>query len=1349
MLLLSNVAQASVLDAPHNSTNAITCTTCHTYSLWWQYSPSLKNLTPGYTAIVNAICMQCHDDNSTLAVATHSSAVIGSENNYHNGWGVGCTDCHNPHFQDQINWGTEAFLITGAIDLNKPNKGITTGKVTINSVEYDQTSIAITSPLTKDNANWPVDTWAKKNKTTPDRGLILALDTAKRGNTYSVLSATQTEIVVKGKIDPDTIIPGVDPDGTGPLLKNSASADTFGLIYGQLIKQSVTIPYSVPSHSSSVKFFTPIGGFVDTTNTPTTGICQVCHTLTTSSANNTSRFRNDGSVPDSTDSHAYYITDTEPGGTSTCTMCHSHAMGFKGSGHSPNDFGWSTISYIREDGLVEVVTCTDCHENSKGIVEGVHNNKCGLCHINPGGGGPVKVANGAGGTGVDQTNGIDADPSGEYHTPNHTYSATCADCHDKTKKPNIQNTLPQIHHDTPGNYAANGLCTKCHKSADMATTPLTRKADHSTKIMPALTSGSYPNIVNGCEECHMLDSSTNTDYSTNGTTVGAIIDGSFDNPRVHDTCTSCHTTDGGLKDISQVTNAVRMVTGYAPGHGTDSTPNLDDGPTNCISCHGADPGIIHLNVNHVNTVGNTPQCNWCHYKQVGMSNGATVNPNDSMVHAACTTCHTISKGIANDYMIGLVNPASLTRNLVGQMVTPQSKGGTAVNCTDCHSIHLFADHRKANHTNVVAFSTQGCTATCHTSTAGRLAPDYGMPVNPVDNKIHDACTSCHNTTTGELRTVVAVNLPYVVAMPNGPIIDGHNQPNDGGGECSACHGNNYFTNHTHTHGVELQEGDLAQAAPGTSCSVCHNDAGTNLSTWSAILTEHRGNCSTCHAATRLTGNPANPSETVPDVIAALANSTACTACHWDKKSPANHGHAAGDFTWSSDCDSCHGGTEIVVGVHHNNCALCHADPTTGNFARKAGVNGNARLAGTSRTASCTVCHEESAFPSGRIHHGNTSGAHALVHLGTPGRNCATCHTIANMPLLADGQPLATTTVCANCHQDGAGGPPSQNDYKTGWSISGYSLACTACHGFPPAYASSPAKANNHGKHPFSCGSCHAATAADGAIITNLANHANSLYDVVAGNGVSFAYTAAPRGGSCTAVSCHGGSTATWNWGALANHTASLGSGDISMGFSATNTHSLVSMNEECSLCHYANLPAQHSNQCTLCHGSNSAPPAWLQGPWNQTCQQSACHPTLHAAMGPDHNGIYWDSSVSCELCHDNSTEFPNPADNCSRCHNPDFTAASVGDHQAPTTISDVTGVIVGPTTIHLTATDTGGSGVSITRYSLDGKRWMLGNTVYASAPTTGTRVHTLQFYSADHAMNLEPVQTISITVQAP
>ncbi|MDA8159403.1 MAG: hypothetical protein M0T76_01580, partial [Desulfobacteraceae bacterium] len=75
-LAVAAIGRASVIDAPHNDTNGISCTTCHTYSLWWQYSPASPTSTPDKATVVVALCSTCHGaGGSAPQVLTHSSAT--------------------------------------------------------------------------------------------------------------------------------------------------------------------------------------------------------------------------------------------------------------------------------------------------------------------------------------------------------------------------------------------------------------------------------------------------------------------------------------------------------------------------------------------------------------------------------------------------------------------------------------------------------------------------------------------------------------------------------------------------------------------------------------------------------------------------------------------------------------------------------------------------------------------------------------------------------------------------------------------------------------------------------------------------------------------------------------------------------------------------------------------------------------------------------------------------------------------------------------------------------------------------------------------------------------------------
>jgi predicted CxxxxCH...CXXCH cytochrome family protein len=124
-------------------------------------------------------------------------------------------------------------------------------------------------------------------------------------------------------------------------------------------------------------------------------------------------------------------------------------------------------------------------------------------------------------------------------------------------------------------------------------------------------------------------------------------------------------------------------------------------------------------------------------------------------------------------------------------------------------------------------------------------------------------------------------------------------------------------------------------------------------------------------------------------------------------------------------------------------------------------------------------------------------------------------------------------TCSNiyCHSDGtsvstyvlpAGTSPS-------WVTPG-PLACGTCHGYPPQYGQDEPKSNTHVVHQqqlsqhswFSCATCHAETTGDGATIANTVKHVNGEYDVSPDTGISFTYTYARGGGTCSNITCHEG-----------------------------------------------------------------------------------------------------------------------------------------------------------------------------------------------------------------------------------
>jgi len=338
-------ATASVIDAPHNESNGVGCGSCHTYSLWWQYSPAVSSASPGYAVISDAVCNKCHGPSgSEFRKVSHSSASMGDAHNVDLGtWSTKCVDCHNPHLQAQLDWlpanptfgdgsmGGGLYLVEGTVSGISDNGNGTT--------DITFTNAAAKSPW-EDPLRW------NKKSGNVDRGLILSLrykvGNEVFGQTYEIVDATASVAVSNAS-------PGVG-EGTITIQTGNAPVPTeynntnFGIIYGQLINSTINTPNS---GAKSVEFFDSQDGFTDSGATTPKAICQVCHTQTT-------YWRNDGSL------------NIHNVGT-TCTSCHPVAAGFKPNYPDHNDF------------IAKNTSCGTCHTGAQ-VVENIHKFNCNTCH---------------------------------------------------------------------------------------------------------------------------------------------------------------------------------------------------------------------------------------------------------------------------------------------------------------------------------------------------------------------------------------------------------------------------------------------------------------------------------------------------------------------------------------------------------------------------------------------------------------------------------------------------------------------------------------------------------------------------------------------------------------------------------------------------------------------------------------------------------------------------------------------------------------------------------------------------------------------------------------------------------
>ncbi|WP_224981586.1 OmpL47-type beta-barrel domain-containing protein [Geomonas agri] len=552
-------------------------------------------------------------------------------------------------------------------------------------------------------------------------------------------------------------------------------------------------------------------------------------------------------------------------------------------------------------------------------------------------------------------------------------------------------------------------------------------------------------------------------------------------------------------------------------------------------------------------------------------------------------------------------------------------------------------------------------------------------------------------------------------------------------------------------------------------------------------------CTTCH-------NSSAPSNSV------TFNSN-CLSCHSDFSTGTNREELQTSHRWSgSTTNPAAGAQPPVVGVLSQAqnytgdqfaCVNCHNPHDDGNGKYLRMANDGDQL--------CLDCHRSRDVKSHRVMPAAYPASHP-VNIKFPEAAAANPSGYNNPPLNANqanpnsdlGAKLTTSggvLLCSTCHSvhsaysQSANPPVADSNGKLGdgnllrTNPRGGKVAsgaadnlniCTNCHA---------GKMNHNGwGQDVQCLDCHAAhveydpndpTGAKGTNINlirrNLPGTSNQIFFRYSGSRRE--YKNADGTGVCQVChvppasiadhasndpkvcnKCHAHNNAKGSFAAsMPDHKATMSSGDIVM-FTPDSAHDVtpLSINENCTLCHYESLVQQHNSNCSLCHSGSNPPRNSFGGEaWNKTCQQGSCHPSIHSAMTANHNGMYWNSSASCELCHDTGGgDFPGPGDNCARCHTPGLTAAAVGDHQPPTTTCNAQYTYVGGSSIHLTATDAGSSGISATWYSLGGTSWHIGNDVYFSAPTSGSRNYTLYFYSADHAMNREATKTVTFTVQA-
>ncbi|MBI5410336.1 MAG: hypothetical protein HZA14_13320 [Nitrospirae bacterium] len=545
LIIIISAGRADALDYPHTTLNNIGCDSCH---FIYGDEPSLL---PPWTSHVpldiddtqfNTLCWSCHNDLDAPYMRTHSSLQI---DNSYGDWTVECKVCHNPHYQRQFRiYGSASYLYSGA------------------STSVNETTI------TKTDAGWTDNQY---------QGLVVVPNISKRDYNYKIISNTGDTLTVVGPMD----------------LTKVSSGNTFAIVYGRLIKDSMDLSKITPpkSGSKTTRFFNSTGSksFADGDATYD-GVCEVCHTQTT-------HFRNNGGGSDQLHSNM-----GSPAGT-RCTSCHQHINGFRGMG------GGAHSTHVLE-GYGPLLTCADCHgANVPPLLADGQNlantTVCNNCHSASGAAIAKQYWSIAGSSEGEAGSWAMVESEAVY----------CGSCHDatpgNTKKDGTGDTAPNVmgngatygysisgHGKATGSYqrlswqdttatgnpAANRQCSACHNLT----------SQHFNNSDKRLKTGYENDNNNNCKQCHDPGAAATADprWYTTYTAYESSAHKAVGNLK----CTACHDVHGasgaypGMTKLNQESlcnqGSCHSGIGGHPGVGsTTFTINSKNYTLECVSCH--------------------------------------------------------------------------------------------------------------------------------------------------------------------------------------------------------------------------------------------------------------------------------------------------------------------------------------------------------------------------------------------------------------------------------------------------------------------------------------------------------------------------------------------------------------------------------------------------------------------------------------------------------------------------------------------------------------------------------------------------------------------------------------------
>jgi hypothetical protein len=649
--------------------------------------------------------------------------------------------------------------------------------------------------------------------------------------------------------------------------------------------------------------------------------------------------------------------------------------------------------------LVNVGTtgCGNCHSDPPPLVDPgdpkVHSD-CTNCHDEN----YNTISLAAGKTldppGGDCTNCHGADfttvhPDTVDHTALVTVGTTsCGTCHTSTLL--VDPVDPKVHndclscHDTDGvlqgraagkSFAVGGDCATCHDESFGSIHPA--DIDHSGIVTTSgtqcgtchtstlLIDPADPKVHNGCSTCH------DTDGGLIGSAIGASAPGN---------CNTCHGADFTTVHPDTVDHTA-LVTAGTTSCGTCHTSTLLVDPADpkvhndCLSCHNTDGGLIGRAAGKTFAVGG--DCATCHTEAFGTIHPSGIDHSGIVTTngTQCGTCHT-STLLVDPADPKVHNDCSSCHDAQGALIGSAIGASAPGNCNTCHGADFTTIHPDdIDHTAVVTVAGTSCGGSCHSN-----QPPL---VDPADPKVHNACTSCHDTDGGLVSYAIG-------------------QTFAAGGNCATCHTESFESIHPDTvdHSLAIQLStdcagchsapppliDAGDPTVHNSCSSCHDTEGGLISL--AAGNPAPNECITCHGndlgslhPSSGTSHVATPGSDYVVLFAAGSHDSAMV----------------GDGAVLVNCLSCH--SDNLGSVHDNNCSTCHVSPADTVIGIWAG--------GCQQGGCHTTYHEDSPTAHWAVEDQCTT-CHGEYYTDFPPlpTSCASCHAVYNP---ADSVPPVTTS----------------------------------------------------------------------------------------------------------------------------------------------------------------------------------------------------------------------------------------------------------------------------------------------------------------------------------------------------